>query len=160
MAQIEFALALSGACKARGIGVAIDTGGHVPWDNFVRMLPHCDLFLYDVKICDADLHKQHTGHGNALILENLEKLSAEEANIWLRFPIIGGVNDNDAHIAGLADVCRKVRHMRVCLLPYHAMARGKHGKPLDGMKEPTETQLAAIKKQLSAHTDAEIFIGG
>jgi len=153
LSQIDFVVALAAACKKEGLDVAIDTCGHVPWQSLERVLPLCDLFLYDVKLTDPAAHEAHTGLDNALILENLSKLSDAGARIWLRFPIIGGVNMGDGHIAGLADICGKIRHERVDLLPYHPLADGKRAKMGLGsggtaFSTPTADELDVIKSRI------------
>jgi len=155
MAQIDFLAELAQQCKNMGLHVTIDTSGHVPWQNFKRILNICDLFLYDIKITEPVLHKKMTGQGNNLIMENLEKLSKTNAKIWLRFPIIGEINTDLRHVKELSKVCRNIKHEQVNLLPYHAMA----GK-MQGMRPPTATELAEIKNQLMKATNAKIIVGG
>jgi len=153
MTQIDFVAGLAAACKKEGISVAIDTCGHAPWQDFERILPLCDLFLYDVKLTDSDKHTLHTGVDNKLILENLTKLSNAGAGIWLRFPIIGGVNMDSDHAAALADICGKIRHESVHLLPYHPYAGGKRekmGLPSGDFTRPTQEELGSIEQALKA----------
>ena len=154
MAQIDFLEALAKKCKRAGIDVAIDTSGHAPWESFERILEACDLFLYDIKIVNPQKHKELTGRDNGLILENLQKLSRAGARIWLRFPLIGGINLDEEHIAGLADICRDIRHESIHLLPYHPLAGGKLEKmgkpPINAvMEQPTQQQLAKIRARLA-----------
>ena len=59
-----------------GITVTIDTCGQAPYENFARILPYVDTFLYDIKTMDSQVHKKYMGTGNETILSNLEKLSA------------------------------------------------------------------------------------
>ena len=47
MLQIDFLLEILKQCKQNGIHTAVDTAGNVPWDNFQRIIPYVDLFLYD-----------------------------------------------------------------------------------------------------------------
>lgn len=51
----EFVAELARSCQERGISVAIDTAGNVPFSSFALLLPYTDLFLYDVKALDCDL---------------------------------------------------------------------------------------------------------
>ena len=57
------------------------------------LVPLVDLFLYDIKAIDDELHRRQTGVSNAVILENLTALAACHGNIWIRIPLIPGVND-------------------------------------------------------------------
>ena len=86
MSQIDFVAELVSACRAKGIAVAVDTCGAVPFANFERIMPHVDLFLYDVKVMDPTLHRRYTGRDNRQILDNLRRLAAGGANINLRLP--------------------------------------------------------------------------
>jgi len=156
MSQIDFLEALAQNCKKEGINVAVDTSGHAPWSHFQRIMPYCDIFLYDIKISDPKLHEKYTGVDNRQILANLQNLSDAGAKIWLRFPIIGGINLDEGHISGLANICRTTRHEGIYLLPYHPMAEGKLEKlgmaPRDPgikMHQPTAHQLAEIKARLN-----------
>lgn len=159
LAQIDFLEALAKNCKKEGISVAIDTCGHEAWQSFERILPYCDLFLYDIKILDSQLHQQYTGQDNSLILENLAKLSSAGARIWLRFPIIGGVNLDEGHVNDLWEICCKIRHERAELLPYHPMAEGKLAKMGQGVEDfgfysPTEADLAKIRGKINKPTSS------
>ncbi|MDK2867348.1 MAG: pyruvate formate lyase activating enzyme [Clostridiales bacterium] len=42
--------------KAANIHVAIDTSGCVPFEQFEKVLPYVDLFLYDIKFGDSNKH--------------------------------------------------------------------------------------------------------
>ncbi|VBB09674.1 radical sam [Lucifera butyrica] len=164
LAQIDFVAELAGACRERGISVALDTCGYAPFDSFSRLLDRVDVFLYDIKLMDAGLHRQYTGVDNSLILENLRRLSAQQAEIHLRLPLIEGINTNDGHINGVIDLCRDVKVAMVNLLPYHAIGQGKYRKlgmePAAGqLAKPSEQRLAEIQSRLErAHL--KVKIGG
>ena len=128
MAQIDFLEEVARGCKEEGLHVAIDTCGYAPYAYFERILPHCDLFLFDIKETDPVTHKEFTGVDNQLILDNLTDLSAAGAKIWLRFPLIKGVNLRGDHIEGLLSLCQNIHHERVSLLPYHPLGAGKREK--------------------------------
>jgi len=164
LVQIDFIEALAKECKRNGISVAIDTCGYVPFRNFEKVLEYCDLFLYDIKIINPELHKKFTGTSNDLVLENLQKLSDKQANISLRFPIIDGINLDDEYIEGLMNICRNIRHESVHLLPYHPIAEGKYkklGHPFTEIKmnAPTKIQMEKLKVKLEAVAN-NVKIGG
>jgi len=110
--QPEFALALLRGAKENGIHTAVDTAGHVPFSRFEQILDYTDLFLYDLKCMDDDIHTRATGVSNALILENLTKLSAHGANIIVRIPVIHGINDTDANMKNTAELLLDNRGQR------------------------------------------------
>ncbi len=114
----------------RGYSINIDTCGYAPYDNFKRILPYVDTFLYDIKLMDPDDHKRYTGVDNGLILENLKRLSKDGAKIDIRIPVIGGVNATKEFmnevITFLLD--NEIRVMQVNLLPYHDTGMHKYRK--------------------------------
>jgi len=127
MLQPAFLCEILKKCKENGIHTAVDTAGHIPFEHFEKILPCTDLFLYDIKLFDSQKHKQYTGVENALILENLKKLLAAGAKIWIRIPVIPDVNDNIAEMQKIRNflaACGKPE--KIELLPYHAMGENKY----------------------------------
>ncbi|MGN1450758.1 MAG: glycyl-radical enzyme activating protein, partial [Eubacteriales bacterium] len=112
-------------CKDNSIHTAVDTAGFVPWEQFERVLPYTDLFLYDIKTADVRLHQKFTGVPNGLILSNLKKLFERGANIIIRIPVIPGVNADEQEMRKIADVLSGYRLAGVELLPYHKMGEHK-----------------------------------
>ncbi|MCP3927318.1 MAG: glycyl-radical enzyme activating protein [Desulfobacterales bacterium] len=123
--QIDSLEKLAHKCKMHGIHVAVDTSGQVPFEYFERIIPHADLFLYDIKIMDLKSHKLHTGVSNNLIIENLKKLSLNKAKVWLRLPVIDDLNNNDKHIDSVLKLLCSINIDQINILPYHDMAIGK-----------------------------------
>ncbi len=128
--DMDYVEALCKKLKRLGITVTIDTCGYAPYDNFERLLPYVNTFLYDIKTMDTEVHKKFMGAGNELILKNLEKLSAAGARIYIRIPTIKGVNADDdsmkAITAYLQD--KKISVAQVNLLPYHNTGSVKYNK--------------------------------
>jgi len=150
MLQIDFLEEILKKCKKNGIHTAIDTAGHVPFTCFERILPYTDMFLYDVKCFDSDTHKRYTGVGNELILENLCTLLQTEKNIWVRIPIITGVNDTREEMAKIRDFLWQSSYPeKVELLPYHAMGEHKYAA-LDKraliFSVPSEEKMKELEK--------------
>lgn len=126
MLQTDFLKACLIACKKWGIHTAIDTAGNVPYEDFVEILPYADLFLYDIKCIDSDLHSRGTGSGNEQILENIRRLSATDASIVIRVPVIGGFNATETQMQNIAAFRDSLpRRHNVELMPYHAFGEGK-----------------------------------
>ena len=127
MLQIDFLERILMECKLSGIQTAVDTAGHVPFEYFNRVLPHTDIFLYDVKCIDSEKHKKYTGVSNELILENLGKLLESGARVWVRIPIVPTVNDTVEDMQAIKEfVNAHGRAERIELLPYHAMGEHKY----------------------------------
>ncbi len=113
-------------CKKNGIHTAVDTAGHVPFERFERVLPYTDLFLYDIKAMDPQTHRAYVGVDNALILQNLAGLLQRGAKVWIRVPLIAGVNDSEQEMRAIAAFLQQNGlPERVELLPYHALGESK-----------------------------------
>jgi len=119
----EFVAALGAACHEKGITVAIDTAGNVPYEAFETVLSHADIFLYDIKCLDPALHKRGTGVDNARILANLEALCRTGKKIVVRIPEIPDFNKGE-EVERIKEYCR-ARALPFEVLPYHAMGEGK-----------------------------------
>ena len=159
MLQTEFLSELLRICKENGIHTAVDTAGNVPWESFQTILPWTDLFLYDVKCLTEEKHIAGTGVSNRLILDNLQKLSAEfTGDICIRIPVIPGFNETKEEMQKIAVFLQGIRHNVVELLPYHRL--GEHKYEALGMKAfeypiPTEEMLQKyryILQQIESET--------
>ena len=130
LSNMDYLETLCQKLKRLGISIFIDTCGYAPYENFKRLLPYADTFLYDIKMMDPHLHKKYTGADNFLILSNLEKLSAAGAKIWLRIPVIKGVNADTAFMDEIIDylISKKIQPLQIHLLPYHNTGSGKYKK--------------------------------
>jgi pyruvate formate lyase activating enzyme len=149
MLQIDFLAAILKKCKENGIHTAVDTAGHVPFSSFERILSDTDLFLYDVKCFDSETHRRYTGVGNELIKENLGRLLRLEKPVWVRIPIISGVNDTVEEMRKIKDFLDSCGSCaRVELLPYHAMGEHKYeaiGSTCRSFTAPTDAHVAVLQ---------------
>jgi pyruvate formate lyase activating enzyme len=135
--QGEFLLGLIGLLKEQKLHVALETSGFCDFKLLESLLPYVDLFLYDYKETDPDLHRKYTGVPNTLILENLEKLSDAGARIVLRCPIIPSLNDREDHFRSIAVISVKYRSIEgVEILPYHNLAQSKASRMGLNAREP------------------------
>ena len=128
--DIDYIVSLAAALHNEDISVNIDTCGDVEYDRFKKLLPYVDTWLYDIKLMDPVLHKTYTGHDNKRILENLIKLSEDDAKINIRMPLIGGINDNDEYIDSVIKFLNEnnINVYQVNLLPYHDTGKHKYLK--------------------------------
>jgi len=126
LAQAEFSLEILAACRARRIHTAVDTCGYGPAEVVEAFAQLTDLFLYDLKIMECARHEAETGVRNDEILANARLLDALGARMWVRVPLIPGVNDD---VENLAAIGRFVRDLRsadaVQVLPYHRAGEAK-----------------------------------
>ena len=153
MLQIDFLEEILKACKENGIHTAVDTAGHVPYEYFKRILPYTDLFLYDVKCFGSESHKQYTGVGNELILENLKQLLTTNTPIWVRIPIIPTVNDTKEEMQSIkAHIFSCGKPKKIELLPYHSMGEHKYDaicKTAPNFHAPSEEQMNRLRSVFS-----------
>ena len=149
MLQIDFLEAILKKCKEEGIHTAVDTAGHLPFEYFERILPFTDLFLYDIKCLDSEMHKKYTGVKNERILENLERLLKCGASVWVRIPVIPTVNDTKEEMQGIKTLLDAFgKPERIELLPYHAMGEHKYaalGREAEVFSVPNEAQMDVLR---------------
>ncbi len=113
--------------KAKDISIAIDTAGNVPWKAFQQVLEKTDLFLFDLKAADPQLHQRITGSSNERILDNLDRLCREKAAVRIRIPLIPGVNTFPKEQEQMAEILAKYPGLDgVDLLPFHRTALSKY----------------------------------
>ncbi len=152
--QAQFAEILLAACQQRGIHTTLDTCGYGSRDMLVKIAPHVDLFLYDLKIADPDKHRAFTGRSNDLILENLGWLAQQRKQVIVRVPVIPGMNDDDENLAGIAQIAGGLGLDRIDLLPYHHIAMDKYRRlhqdyRLNAVLPPSAEQMQAIAARLT-----------
>ncbi len=126
MLQIDFLCEILRKCRENKIHTAVDTAGNVPWEYFEKILKHTDLFLYDIKLFDGEKHAQYTGSDNKTILDNLKKLFEADAKLFIRIPIIGGVNDTVNEMQKIKSFLAPYRPEKLELLPYHKLGMHKY----------------------------------
>lgn len=125
--QSEFVTEMLMSAKAEGISTAVDTSGAVEWENIKSTLPYTDIYLYDVKCVTCEIHKKVIGTDNRSILENLSKLGASGARIWIRVPIIPDFNDNNEELEKIAKEISKTEGVeKATLIPYHTLGKNKY----------------------------------
>lgn len=148
--DMDYLLTLAKQLRKEDITLTIDTCGYTDYENFEKILPYVDTFLYDVKVMDPELHKKYIGVDNALILENLKRLSADGGRIYIRIPTVKEVNGTDANMQATIDFLRDndIRVAQVNLLPYHDTGSGKYRRLGQGYGG---TELHAPDKEEMEH---------
>ncbi len=116
--QADFCAALLKKLKENGINTAVDTCGAVSRRAIEQVLPYTDMFLYDIKAYDEEVHIRCTGSTNRRIIENLKIIDGYAKPTEIRFPLVPGYNDDQAKKAAeLLATLSCVTGVRV--LPYH-----------------------------------------
>ena len=148
--QAEFVGNLLKMCRDSGIHTAVETAGFVPFESFEKVLPHTDLFLYDIKCINESLHKRLTGVSNVPILENARRLLSLGKDILFRMPVVPGFND-----AEVSAVSEFVGNGRLQLLAYHDIGASKYaatGRPLPTADSRVPAD-AEMRELASRHTN-------
>ncbi len=145
-AQPEFAIAIAREAHGRGIGVCMETCGYCDFAILEKLAAYVDLFLFDIKTMDDEIHKQYTGVSNRRILENLRRLDALGAKTVLRCPMIPGVNVNDDHLRQVAELAEGLQNVQeIQLEPYHPLGLSKAARLGRGMAYTEEKTLTAAE---------------
>jgi len=152
--QSKFLERLLNGCRKKKIHTAVDTSGHIPWGILNKIHSKVDLFLYDLKIMDNERHKKYTGVSNELILENLKKLSSVHNNIFVRFPVIPGINDDYQNIKKMGEFLSSLKISQVNILPYHYIGIDKYRRlgrtyHLTAAQPPSKEKLSEVSAILS-----------
>jgi len=164
-AQTPFLLELLQACRQREINTVVDTTGFVGQDALLAAAHWTDLFLYDIKILDDARHRQYTGVSNVSILENLKLLGRAHGNIWVRVPIVPGLNDAQGDLEATVRFAASVPGVQqVNLLTYHhtgAYKFSRLGKPYlaESVRPPAPEFFSQAAARLQGF-GVPIIIGG
>jgi len=153
--QVDFLIEMLQACKQKEMHTAVDTSGFAKWDILEKVAQYTDLFLYDLKLIDNELHKKHTGVTNKLILKNLTNLLEIGKKVWVRLPMIPGITFTESNINQTIDFLKQQQiHLVECvnLLPYHNTASHKYDRfglenLMPEVKSLMKSDLEETKKQ-------------
>jgi pyruvate formate lyase activating enzyme len=163
--QWRFLGELLRACRRMELHTAVDTSGFASREVFEGLLPDIDLVLYDLKHTDAEQHRKYTGVALEPILRNLRLLAERGVPVWLRVPLVPGINDDEANLRRLGELARGMPNIRqVNLLPYHHTAEGKYehlGRTYRLPDTPSPTDLEMQRHaELLREYGLEVKIGG
>lgn len=165
--QYEFLLEVLKACKAAGYHTAIDTSGFSSGDRYKSIIPYTDLFLFDIKHLDEDIHKELTGMTNTVILRNYHLLLESGRDIMVRIPVIPGYNDDHYHLNRLKNLLSSPGSdslKKICLLPYHKIGQSKYKRfnipyRMRSVEPPSKERMKELK-EFFAETGVKVKIGG
>jgi pyruvate formate lyase activating enzyme len=137
--NFDYLMKLLKGLKEKNISVGIDTTGFISREKFEEVLPLVDFLLLDIKHMDTRRHRELTGVDNVIILNNIMHASDQGVPIYIRYPIIPGMNDS---VNNLRNVCKFVAGLKsvveVDLLPIHHLGRARYASlgwpyPLEGV---------------------------
>ena len=161
LAQYDFSLELLKKAKENGIHTAIETCGYAEKSKILEIAKYVDLFLFDCKETDPELHKKYTGVDNKIILDNLKALSNAGSKIILRCPIIPGFNDRAEHFKGISETAEKfigIEHIEI--EPFHPLGESKYsalGREVADIPVPSGKTVDKWIKQIGCGTVKEVI---
>ena len=165
LAQPEFLLALLERCRARGIHTAVDTSCHAEGDVLTRVSERADLFLCDIKHMNSARHREFTGVGNTLVLDNIRELSEAGKQIIIRIPIVPNFNDDPTNIEATAKFTASLSGVqRIDILPYNRGGNEKASRLASGVdlmevETPNDPKMKSIAERLDKY-GFRVKIGG
>lgn len=127
LAHHAFVSELLERCQAEGIHTAIETSGFASKKALLDVIAHCDMVLFDIKETDPTLHKKYTGVELAPILDNLKTVSENGVPLYLRLPIIPGLNDRTEHLLAARRIASELKScVGIEIMPYHILGAYKY----------------------------------
>ncbi|MBS3765276.1 glycyl-radical enzyme activating protein [Candidatus Bipolaricaulota bacterium] len=164
LAQIDFLEPLLERCREEKLHTTVDTSGFGPEKLLDRIMDLVDLFLFDLKLVDNELHKQYTGSDNKTILENFQLLSERNSEIELRFPLIPGITDTKENVQGIKKLIRKGPGLnKISILPFHDVEKkySRLGRDFElaGLEPPDEKDIRDIAGEFEK-TGIKVEVGG
>jgi pyruvate formate lyase activating enzyme len=153
--------------KGYGYHTAIDTSGYASVQSFRKVISFTDLFLYDIKHLDDEKHIKFTGVSNRRIIGNLKFLLDYGKDVFIRFPVIPGINDDKEHLSEIGDFIAGIKCSnlkRIDLLPFHRIGTAKYRKVnlpyrMEGTGQPGPERMKEVKDFFSG-TGVKVRIGG
>jgi pyruvate formate lyase activating enzyme len=165
--QPEFLLESLKLCKSEGYHTTVDTSGYSPEATFNEVIKYTDLLLFDIKHLDENKHMLLTGVSNRLILSNFQHAVESGKDIFVRFPVVPGKNDDFEHLVSFRNFLSDTKSpnlKKICLLPYHTTGSSKYIRTgmtynMTGTDQPSADRMIQLKDFFS-ETGIKVKIGG
>lgn len=167
LCQPEFARDLLRAAKSAGINTALESMACAGYEVIESILPYLDQYLMDIKHMDSHKHKEFTGRGNELMLENARRVAQSGlTELSIRVPVIPTFNDTPEEIRDIARFADKLPGVkRIHLLPYHRLGQDKYeglGRQYQMMDilPPSNEHMEMLKRAVVQNSNLICQIGG
>lgn len=158
--QTNFVQKLLAKCHEVGIHTVVETCGYISRNKFRNTLTNVDWLFFDLKHISNDRHRELTGKGNIIILDNLQTASTvlREAGktLVIRQVIVPGLNDEE-NITAVARLASKLPHVEMIeLLPYHNYGMHKYetlgrNYKFEYLTPPPEDKLIEYKEIIESY---------
>lgn len=160
LSQFDFALDILKKSKENQLHTAIETCGFAPKDKLEQIAEYTDLFLFDFKESNPELHKDYTGVDNQLILENLSLINKLGKDIILRCPIIPGYNDRQENYDFVCQIANAYEFViGIDIEPYHNFGEGKYlalEKKQENIPMQTDEDVEKVIAYIKAKTEKPV----
>lgn len=167
LCQPDFARDLLHAAKAVGINTAMESMACAKWEVIEQVLPYLDHYLMDIKHMNSAKHREFTGKGNELMLENARKIASYRGTrLSIRVPVIPTFNDSPEEIRDIAVYADRLPGVDdIYLLPYHRLGQDKYeglGRKyeLPDLLPPEPEHMHMLKKVVETSSKLRCQIGG
>jgi pyruvate formate lyase activating enzyme len=154
------------AAGREGLHRAVDTSGYADPETLLQVAEHTDLFLYDLKLMDPEMHKAYTGVDNRLILANADRLLQRGAGVVFRIPVVPGINDTTQEMAAFLSFFRQRegQFREVHLLPYHKTGSHKYRRlekeyEFGDLETPGDARMQLLREQIES-AGVQVTVGG
>lgn len=152
--QADFAAGLLKRCHEGGLHTCVETCGFAPEEKFRKIIPYLDMFLFDLKSLNNEVHKKWTGCSNEPILRNLDIAMDSNSQVVIRFPLMPTINDTEENLILMRDKLvelNKRKPVRIEIMPYHNFGSVKYTMTdreyeVKQLKTPTSESLRKIQK--------------
>lgn len=125
--QPDFAEAIMRGAHRHGISCVVESCGTGTKEAVRRILGEADLVLLDWKLSDERKLQEYTGAYMDVVYRTLDMLSELRKRVWLRCPVIPGVNDEETHFSHIAALARRYSNIEeIQVMPYHSFGNEKH----------------------------------
>ena len=125
--QPEFVKEILQKANELNISTNVETCGFTSREIIEEVLSLSDLVYCDLKHMNSTKHKEITGQGNEIILDNIKFMVEKGFDVVVRIPLIPGFNNDKENLENTAEFLKGIKGLkRIGLLPYHDYGKGKY----------------------------------
>ncbi len=164
--QPKFLKELLIECKKRSFHTTVDTSGYASETVLKEVIPHTDLFLFDLKSLDPDQHESGTGVPLSVILKSFRLITEANKKIRLRIPVVPDFNFTKTDLSNFKKFTNdhKDKIEAIHLLPYHSIAKNKYKNlgienTFSSQKSLSKNDLKLWKEEMETNK-LPVIIGG
>jgi pyruvate formate lyase activating enzyme len=144
MLQWEFAALLLEACKDAAVNTCVESSLHCRREHMEEVYEHTDLVITDIKHMDTRKHREYTGVGNEIILNNIKRTVELKKPLVIRIPVVPDHNNSEENIRATGEFIRDQLGSKIVqaqLLPYRKIGIEKYLSlnmpyPMEGFVPP------------------------